>query len=54
MLLLISYNLGDEWHTPQKAYVRTLCDDASLFFKTIQKQTKILKLQQSGLLKLFN
>lgn len=38
-----SHNLGGEWHTPQRARVRTLHDDAGLSFEAIEKQTGIPK-----------
>ncbi|MCJ1467253.1 hypothetical protein MMC07_005877, partial [Pseudocyphellaria aurata] len=38
-----SHNLGEEWHTPQRARVRTLHDDAGLSFEANEKQTGIPK-----------
>ena len=54
MLSPTSHNLGDKWHTPQKAYVRTLRDNASLSFEAIEKQTGIPKTTAKQIVEVFS
>lgn len=54
MLSLTFHDLRDKWYTLQKAYVCTLCDNASLSFEAIKKQTGIPKTTAKQIVKAFS